>query len=37
MIKNKIYYELRIAKMIANGETMNQRLINKCKRKLRKM
>lgn len=35
MIKDKTYYEMRIAKMAAKGETMNQRLINKCKRKLR--
>ena len=36
MIKDKRYYELRIAKLAANGESMNQRLINKAKRKLRK-
>ena len=35
MIKDKAYYEMRIAKMAAKSETMNQRLINKCKRKVR--
>lgn len=35
MIKDKTYYELRLAKLIANGETMNARLINKVKRKMR--
>jgi hypothetical protein len=35
MIKDMIYYELRLAKLIANGETMNARLINKVKRKIR--
>ena len=35
MIKDKTYYELRLAKLIANGETMNMRLINKVKRKMR--
>ena len=37
MIKDRAYYELRLAKLIANGETMNARLINKVKRKLRAM
>ena len=36
MIKDKIYYELRLAKLISNGEMSNKRLINKVKRKLRK-
>ena len=35
MIKDMTYYELRLAKLIANGETMNARLINKVKRKIR--
>jgi hypothetical protein len=35
MIKDKTYYELRLAKLTANGETMNHRLIQKVKRKLR--
>ena len=35
MIKDRTYYELRLAKLIANGETMNMPLINKVKRKLR--
>ena len=35
MIKDITYYELRLAKLIANGETMNARLINKVKRKIR--
>lgn len=35
MIKDKTYYELRLAKLIANGETMNHRLIQKVKRKIR--
>ena len=35
MIKNREYYELRLAKLIASGETMNHALINKVKRKLR--
>jgi hypothetical protein len=35
MIKDRTYYELRLAKLTANGETMNMRLINKVKRKLR--
>lgn len=35
MIKDIAYYELRLAKLIANGETMNARLINKVKRKIR--
>jgi hypothetical protein len=35
MIRDKAYYELRLAKLIANGETMNIRLINKVKRKMR--
>lgn len=37
MIKDITYYEMRIAKLAANGETMNYRLIQKAKRKLRKM
>ena len=37
MVKNKSYYEMRLAKLAANGETMNMRLINKIKRKLRKL
>ena len=36
MIKNKQYYELRLAMLIAKGEVRNARLINKVKRKLRK-
>ena len=35
MIKDRNYYEIRLAKLIANGETMNARLINKIRRKLR--
>ena len=35
MIKDRNYYEIRLAKLIANGETMNGRLINKIRRKLR--
>ena len=37
MIKDRNYYEIRLAKLIANGETMNGRLINKIRRKLRSM
>ena len=36
MIKDKTYYELRLAMLIAKGEVRNARLINKVKRKLRK-
>ena len=37
MVKDIQYYEMRLAKLIANGETMNHALINKVKRKLRAM
>jgi hypothetical protein len=36
MIKDKTYYELRLALLTAKGETKNAPLINKVKRKLRK-
>jgi hypothetical protein len=36
MIKDKTYYELRFAMLMAKGETKNAPLINKVKRKLRK-
>ena len=36
MIKDKTYYELRLAMLIGKGETKNAPLINKVKRKLRK-
>ena len=36
MIKDKIYYELRLAMLIAKGEVKNAALIKKVKRKLRK-
>ena len=35
MIKDMQYYQNRLAKLIANGETMNYRLIQKVKRKMR--
>lgn len=38
MIKRtKEHYENRINKLFAHGEVMNQRLINKMKRKMRKL
>ena len=37
MVKDYRYYEVRLAKLIANGETMNHALINKVKRKMRAM
>ena len=37
MIKDRTYYEIRRAKLIAKGETMNRTLINKIDRKLRSM
>jgi hypothetical protein len=36
MIKDKTYYELRLAMLTAKGEVRNAPLINKVKRKLRK-
>lgn len=35
--RTKEHYENRIAKLYSHGEVMNQRLINKMKRKLRKL
>lgn len=35
--RTKEHYENRIAKLCSHGEVMNQRLINKMKRKLRKL
>lgn len=35
MIKDKTYYELRYVMLVSKGESKNQRLINKVKRKLR--
>ena len=35
MIRDEQYYKLRYAKLIANGEVMNKRLINKVLRKMR--
>ena len=37
MIKDYQYYAIRLAKLIANGETMNHSLIQKVKRKMRAM
>ena len=37
MIKDRNYYEIRRAKLIAKGEVMNRALINKIDRKLRSM
>ena len=35
--RTKEHYENRIAKLLAHGEVINQRLINKMKRQLRKI
>lgn len=37
MIKDRTYYELRLAKLTAKGEVMNRPLINKVLRKLRNL
>ena len=37
MKKTYQYYENRLARLKANGETMNMRIINKIKRKMRAM
>lgn len=37
VIRDALHYENKINLLLARGETMNQKIINKCQRKLRKL
>ena len=37
VIRNELHYENKINLLRARGEVMNQKLIKKCQRKLRKL